>query len=63
MSDIKLNIQLFGGGGSSEWTAGITESAVNEAFDQFVAQIEKTKETIRDYAKVDEALTAGWRCL
>ena len=58
MSTMKLNIQLFGGG--SKWTAGITESAIDEAYKDFCTKISETETAIRNYNKVDEALKKGW---
>ncbi len=58
MSTIKFNIQMFGGG--SDWSAGVTKSAVDAAFDSFSAEIDATMEAIRDYGSVDAAFEAGW---
>jgi uncharacterized protein YukE len=58
MSTCKLNIQLFGGGGS--WTQGVTVSAINTAFDTFKSDCEAAKEAINNYSNVDAALQAGW---
>ena len=58
MSTIKLNIQLFGGGGG--WTEGVTQSAVNAAYDQFSAKIDEVQTAIMNFGPVDGALTAGW---
>lgn len=59
MSNINLDLQLFGGG-SGNWSSGITESAIKEAFQSFSTQIDETIDAIRNYSKVDEALNAGW---
>ena len=58
MSTMKLNIQLFGGG--SKWTAGITESAIDDAYKDFCSKILDTENAIKDYSSVDEALKKGW---
>ena len=58
MSDIKMDIQLFGGGG--DWSEGITISAVDEALNSFSQQIDEIQNTIRSYDSVDTALTNGW---
>lgn len=62
MSDIKFDLQLFGGGaaGGSQWTEGITQSAVDAAYDAFSAKIDQVEEAIKNYAAVDAALEAGW---
>lgn len=59
MSTIKLNIQLFGGGGSN-WTEGVTQSAVQAAYDQFSSKIDDVETSIMNYGPVDAALQAGW---
>lgn len=59
MSTIKFDIQRFGSG-SAEWSAGITESAIKEAYTNFCNQITKTQEAISDTAKVHAALEEGW---
>ena len=59
MSNIKLDIQKWGGNGS--WTEGITESKLDDAYKKFKRDIKDIKETIKDYKAVDSALKAGWR--
>ncbi|MGM9877636.1 MAG: hypothetical protein ACI33S_03205 [Bacilli bacterium] len=58
MSNIKMDIQLFGGGG--DWSEGITVSAVDAAYDSFSQQIDAIEDAIRNYSSVDTALSAGW---
>jgi uncharacterized protein YukE len=58
MSTIKLNIQLFGGGGG--WTEGVTQSAVQATYDAFSAKIDDVQTAILNYGPVDSALAAGW---
>jgi hypothetical protein len=55
---MKLNIQLFGGG--TKWSAGITESAIDQAYKDFCARIALTENAIKSYSAVDEALKNGW---
>ena len=59
MSTIKLNIQLFGGGGAG-WTEGVTQSAVQAAYDQFSSKIDDVENSIMNYGAVDAALQKGW---
>lgn len=56
---IKFDIQAFSGGGS-DWSAGVTESAVNAALEEFDTKMKKAKETLDNYAEVDAAIRKGW---
>jgi uncharacterized protein YggL (DUF469 family) len=60
----KLDIQRFsnGGGGTSSrtFTAGVTKSAIQQAYDDFHNQIIATNETIGNIDGVRNALEAGW---
>ena len=59
----KLDIQKFGSngdGGGRTFTAGITESAIRAAYNDFHNQIVKTNEAIAEYKSVRDALEAGW---
>lgn len=59
MSTIKFDIQKFSGG-NQRWTAGITVSAIEEAYKDFNNQIDQTIQTIKDNQAVYNALTQGW---
>lgn len=59
MSTIKFDIQKFGGG-AERWSAGVTESAVREAYANFSKQIDETESVIRNTNAVHQALEAGW---
>ena len=59
MSDIKLDLQLFGAGGGN-WTEGITVSAIDAAYQSFSAKIDEVITAINNYAPVDAALADGW---
>lgn len=59
MSTIKFDIQKFGSG-SERWSAGITESAIREAYRNFKQQIYETTVVIRNTMAVHNALEAGW---
>ena len=57
----KLDIQKFGSdGGGRTFTAGITESAIRAAYNDFHNQILETNEAIGDILPVRAALEAGW---
>ncbi|MBQ6285224.1 MAG: hypothetical protein IJK67_02805 [Bacilli bacterium] len=58
MLKVKLDIQKFGGG--ANFTAGITKSAIEAAYEEFHAEIVATNEAIGNIDRVREALTAGW---
>ncbi len=60
MSTIKFDIQKFGNG-DQRWTAGVTESAVKEAYADFSKQIDEAENAIKDWQGVADALAAGWR--
>ena len=60
MLTIKLDTQRFSGGGGTDWTAGVTKSAVETALNSFNKEIEETKSAILAHQKVDSALKAGW---
>lgn len=60
MSTIKFDIQKFGNG-DQRWTAGVTESAIKEAYEDFSKQIEEAENAIKDMSGVGEALVAGWK--
>lgn len=62
MLKIKLDIQKFGGGGSSShvFTAGVTRSAIEAAYNDFHNQIVQTNEAIGNIGEVRAALEAGW---
>ena len=59
MSVVKLDIQRFSGGGS-QWSSGVTKSAVQQALESFNNEIRATQEAIRAWAPVDSALQSGW---
>lgn len=59
MSNIKLDLQLFGPGGAN-WTEGITVSAIDAAYNSFSSKIDDVITAINNYAPVDEALADGW---
>lgn len=60
MSTIKFDIQKFGNG-DQRWTAGVTESAIKEAYEDFKKQIEEAENAIRDWQGVGLVLALGWR--
>ncbi len=61
MLKVKLDIQLFGpGGGARTFTAGVTESAIRAAYDDFHNQIVAVNEAIGNIGPVRNALEAGW---
>ena len=62
MLKVKLDIQRFGGdgGGGRTFTAGVTESAIRAAYDDFHNQIIATNEAIGNIGPVRSALEAGW---
>ena len=67
MLKIKLDIQKFSGGKADSaaaagpvFTAGITKSAIEAAYQEFHEQIIATNEAIGDIAGVRAALEAGW---
>ena len=60
MSKINLNLQLFGNG-TGDWTQGVTETAVREAYDAFVIEVNKAKEIIEDVSVVGSVLKEGWQ--
>jgi len=59
MSNIKLDIQKFAGGGA-DWSAGVTRSAIESALESFNAAIVRAQEAILNTAAVDGALKSGW---
>lgn len=59
MSTIKFDIQKFGSGGE-RWSAGITETAIRDAYTNFSNQITETQNVIRNTTAVHDALEAGW---
>lgn len=62
MLKVKLDIQLFGddGSGGRTFTAGVTESAIRAAYDDFHKQIVAVNEAIGNISGVRSALEAGW---
>lgn len=63
MSEIKFDIQIFGGGasgGGANWSSGITKSSIEAAYASFSAKVDAVEDSIRNYAAVDAALQAGW---
>lgn len=57
---IKFDIQMFGDGGSGNWTHGVSKSAIESALQKFHTQINETKETIMNTSAVRSSLTANW---
>ncbi len=62
MLKVKLDIQKFGAGGAGgrTFTAGITKSAIEAAYDDFHNQIIATNEAINNIGPIRAALEAGW---
>ena len=59
MLKIKLDVQKFSGGGQ-DFTAGVTKSAIEKAYDDFHKLIVKTNDAIGDFKEVRKALEKGW---
>lgn len=59
MLKVKLDIQKFGPGGKT-FTAGVTESAIRGAYDEFHNRIIATNDAIGNIGPVRAALEAGW---
>ena len=61
MSTVKLNIQLFTEDApTTQWSSGITKSAVESALETFNKTIEDAIAAIENYEAIDTAFKAGW---
>ena len=73
MSEFKLNITLFGGGGDAaataetaaetatgSWTEGVTKSAIENTLAQFDEKIQAAVDAINNFGPVETALEEGW---